>query len=52
MPDVVIEETGADLYDAIDRATDRAERSVERRLTYYRERIRAAGLFNRVSVNN
>ena len=32
LPDVVIEDTEADLYAAIDRATDRAGRTVERRL--------------------
>ena len=31
LPDVVIEDTEADLYIAIDRATDRAGRTVERR---------------------
>lgn len=36
-PDVVIEDTESDLYVAIDRAVDRAERSVARRLERQRE---------------
>lgn len=37
LPDVVIEDSEADLCIAIDRATDRAGRTVERRLTRQRE---------------
>ena len=36
-PNVVIEDTEADLYVAIDRAADRAERAVTRRLERLRE---------------
>lgn len=36
-PDIVIEDTESDLYVAIDRAVDRAERSVARRLERQRE---------------
>ena len=36
-PNVLIEDTAADLYVAIDRATDRAERAVTRRLERLRE---------------
>lgn len=42
-PDVVIEDTESDLYVAIDRAVDRAERSVARRLERLR-RYRHASL--------
>jgi len=42
IPDVVVEDTKVDLYDAIDRATDRARRSVfrkvDRQLTLFRQR--------------
>jgi len=44
LPNVVIEDTEADLYVAIDRATDRAGRTVGRRLTRQRDRGRACGL--------
>ncbi|HHJ16919.1 MAG TPA: HPF/RaiA family ribosome-associated protein [Gammaproteobacteria bacterium] len=44
MPDVVIEDTEADLYAAIDRAADRAGRTVARRLARQRVRDRAPGL--------
>lgn len=37
LPDVVIEDTEADLYVAIDRAADRAERTVARRLEKQRD---------------
>lgn len=36
-PEVVIEDTEADLYTAIDRATERAGRTLERRLARQRE---------------
>jgi len=50
LPDVVIEDTEADLYVAIDRATDRAGRTVERRLARQRDRVRASGLLDTLSI--
>ena len=50
LPDVVIEDTEADLYIAIDRATDRAGRTIERRLTRQREFARSSGLHDTVSI--
>jgi ribosome-associated translation inhibitor RaiA len=50
LPDVVIEDTEADLYIAIDRATDRAGRTIERRLTRQRELARLSGLHDTVSI--
>lgn len=44
LPDVVIEDTEADLYAAIDRAADRAGRTVGRRLARHRDRDRSSGL--------
>jgi putative sigma-54 modulation protein len=44
LPDVVIEDTEADLYAAIDRAVDRAGRTVGRRLARQRDRGRSSGL--------
>ena len=41
LPDVVIEDTEADLYRAIDRAADRAGRTLGRRLSRQREQLRA-----------
>ncbi|MCW5594682.1 MAG: HPF/RaiA family ribosome-associated protein [Rhodocyclaceae bacterium] len=37
MRDVIIEDTAADLYQALDRAIDRASRTLERRLSRQRE---------------
>ena len=51
LPDVVIEDTEADLYVAIDRATDRGGRTVGRRLARQRDRGRATGLYDMVSIN-
>ena len=51
LPDVVIEDTEADLYIAIDRATDRAGRTIERRLTRQRELARSPGLHDTVSIS-
>jgi len=51
LPDVVIEDTEADLYVAIDRATDRAGRTVERRLARQRDRVRSSGLLDTRSIN-
>ena len=50
LPDVVIEDTEADLFVAIDRATDRARRTVERRLARQRDTARASGLHNTVAM--
>lgn len=41
LADVVIEDTEANLYVAIDRATDRASRTVGRRLARHRDKARA-----------
>jgi len=43
LPDIVIEDTEEDLYVAIDRAADRAGRTVGRRLTRQRDNGRTAG---------
>lgn len=50
LPDVVIEDTEADLYAAIDRAADRAGRTVGRRLTRQRDRGRSSGLHDMESL--
>jgi len=42
-PDVVIEDTEMDLYAAIDRAADRAGRTVGRRLSRQRDNVRIPG---------
>ena len=42
LPDVVIEDTEADLYTAIDRAADRAGRTVGRRLARQRDKRRSS----------
>lgn len=51
LPDVVVEDTEANLYVAIDRAVDKASRTVGRRLTRQRDRVRAPAsiLWNQVS---
>ncbi len=46
LPDVVIEDIEMDLYTAIDRATERAGRTVGRRLTRQRDRSRSFNLLN------
>jgi len=51
LPDVVIEDTEADLYVAIDRATDRAGRTIGRRLARQRDTARASGLYDTLSIN-
>ena len=50
LPDVVIEDTAADLYAAIDRAADRAGRTVGRRLARHRDRRRSSGLHDMASL--
>jgi putative sigma-54 modulation protein len=57
MPDVVIEDTEADLYTAIDRGADRAGRTVARRLVRQRTRSRSStaapyGIDKRISHAN
>ncbi len=42
LPDVVVEDIEADLYLAIDRAADRAGRTLRRRLARQRDRARAS----------
>jgi len=44
LPDVVIKDTEADLYTAIDRAADRAGRTAVRRLAKHRNKGRSSGL--------
>lgn len=44
LTDVVIEDTDADMYAAIDRAADRATRTVGRRLARQRDNSRSSGL--------
>ena len=50
LPDVVIEDTEADLYAAIDRAADRAGRTVGRRLARQRDKGRSSGLHDMESL--
>jgi putative sigma-54 modulation protein len=50
LPDVVVEDTEADLYVAIDRATGRAGRTVGRRLARQRDTTRASGLHDTVAI--
>jgi ribosomal subunit interface protein len=45
LPDVVIEDTEADLYAAIDRAADRAGRTVSRKLARQRSKNRSTGFY-------
>jgi len=51
LTDVVIEDTEADIYVAIDRATDRAGRTVGRRLTRQRDNSRSAGWHELSAMN-
>ncbi|HID48580.1 MAG TPA: HPF/RaiA family ribosome-associated protein [Chromatiales bacterium] len=50
LPDVVIKDTEADLYMAIDRAADRAGRTVSRRLARQRTRGRASSLYDQIAI--
>ena len=50
LPDVVIKDTEADLYTAIDRAIGRAGRTVGRRLRRQRIRGRSSGLRDMTSI--
>jgi putative sigma-54 modulation protein len=51
LPDVVIEDTEADLYAAIDRAADRAGRTVGRRLMKKRIKARSSSLHHMESTS-
>ena len=50
LTDVVIEDTEVDMYAAIDRATDRAGRTVGRRLARQRDNSRSAGFHDLTSL--
>ena len=52
LPDVVIEDTEADLYAAIDRAADRASRTIGRRLVRQRIKNRSSGKHHMESTND
>ena len=51
LPDVVIEDTEADLYAAIDRAADRAAHTVGRRLMRKRIKGRSSSLHHMKSIS-
>ena len=51
LPDVVVEDTEADLYVAIDRATDRTRRTVGRRLARQRDTARASGPYQSTAIS-
>jgi ribosomal subunit interface protein len=51
LPDVVIEDTEANLYAAIDRAADRAGRTVGRRLARHRDKGRSSRLHDMESIS-
>lgn len=51
LPDVVIKDTEADLYTAIDRAADRAGRTAGRRLMRQRIKDRSSGLHHMESIS-
>ena len=50
LPDVVVVDIEANLHVAIDRATDRAARSVGRRLARQRDTARPSSLYNMASM--
>ena len=50
LPDVVVNDIKADLYVAIDRAANRAGRTIRRRLTRRRDRIRTSGFADPVVI--
>ena len=52
LPDVVIEDTEADLYAAIDRAADRASRTIGRRLVRQRIKGRSSGMHHMESTSD
>ena len=52
LPDVVIEDTMADLYCAIDRAADRAGRTVGRRLSRQRDKGRSSALLPTIETDD
>ena len=49
-PDVVIKDTEMDMYTAIDRAADRAGRTVARRLARQRDKDRSLGRYDMTSI--
>ena len=51
MNDVVVEDIEANLYIAIDRASNRAARTVKRQLTRRRDRARRGGLYEMDSID-
>jgi ribosome hibernation promoting factor len=52
LTDVVVEDTEVDMYTAIDRATDRAGRTVGRRLTRQRDNSRSPGKHNMKTITD
>jgi len=52
LPDVIIEDTEADMYVAIDRAADRAGRTVARRLSRQRDQMRSVPFALREQVGD
>ena len=44
LPDVIVEDTESDMYIAIDRATDRASRTVGRKVSRLRDKLRAVSV--------
>jgi len=51
LPDVVIEDTDEDMYNAIDRAADRAGQTVGRRLTRHRDNGRTASQHEQAALD-
>ena len=52
LPEVVIEDTEADLYAAIDRAADRVSRTIGRRLARQRIKGRSSGMHHMESTSD
>ena len=52
LPDVVVDDIESDLYVAIDRAANRAGRTIRRRLTRRRDRIRTSGFVDSAEIAN
>lgn len=50
LADVVIEDTELDIYTAIDRAADRASRTLDRRLSRHRDNQRSIRLPNKIAT--
>ncbi len=49
LADVVVEEVESDLYGAIGRAANRAERTIKRRLARRRDKARACGVYSAIT---